>query len=51
MKASHMLNSLLARLQSFRHPDRVHDEISEEMRFHIELRAAQRKTMQARRRP
>jgi putative ABC transport system permease protein len=39
MKASTMLNALRDRLQSLRAPDRVHDDISEEMRFHIQMRA------------
>jgi predicted permease len=34
-----MLKILLARLRSLRHGDRVHDEISEEMRFHVDMRA------------
>jgi len=34
-----MLKTLLVRLRSSGHPDRVHDEISEEMRCHIDLLA------------
>lgn len=39
MKASIMLKALFSRLRSFHHADRVHDEIAEEMRFHIDMRA------------
>jgi predicted permease len=34
-----MLKTLFARLRSLHRADRVHDEITEEMRFHIEMRA------------